>query len=93
MFNKNKLKKKLDEMLKDKIDLSQNKEMSHLTAILESYHAHFEKMLEVQAKILNVLEQHTHIRGFFDDEYYYKQKGFEKADTKRIIDGTINPDN
>ena len=99
MFNGNRKKKKstLDKMT-DKLsetletplkELSQGKEISELKQVLESYHAHFEKMLEVQAKILNVLENHTKIKGEFNEEYYYKEKGFEKANQNKIQGKTI----
>ncbi len=90
MWNKKKLADKISDQLKDPISkLTKSKELSELRLILESYHAHFEKMLECQAKILNVLENHTKIKGVFNEEYYYKEKNFEKANQRKIQGNTI----
>jgi len=85
-----KLSDKMSETLADPInDLTKSKEISDMLQIMESYHAHFEKMLEVQAKILNILEVTNKMKGAFNEEYYYKEKGFEKANQNKIQGNTI----
>jgi len=64
-------------------------DVEQLNLLLESIHAHLEKILEIEAKRLYIEEKKTGIKGVFDEDYYYKEKSFEKATKNKIQGKTI----